>query len=77
MGKAGEQEVEKGAHLRRRQVPRRMIGVERETLLRPVGQYLHQLARCEQRPEAELDGLRDAEPGRAQVLVVDGGAVLV
>jgi hypothetical protein len=48
-------EVEEGAYLGRRQMPRRIIAVERETLLRPVGQDLHQFAGGQQCIQANFE----------------------
>ena len=39
---------------------RGVIGIERETLLRPLAKNLHQFAACQERVETKLDALRYA-----------------
>src|SRR5262249_33043827 len=53
-------EVEKDAQLRGRQVSRRMEGIERKELVRPVREELDHLASFKEVAEAELHHLRDA-----------------
>ena len=54
---AREHEVEKGAYLGRRQVPRRMISKEWKPLFGPLREDLNQLAAYEHATKAELKGL--------------------
>lgn len=54
--------LQKCPHLGGGQVPRRVIGVQRETLVRPVGEQLHQAAGLDRRVQAEVEHLRHGMP---------------
>ena len=61
----GQHEVEEGPDLRRRQVARRMVDVERKIFAVPVGEEVDERSVAEQSAEPERHGLRDTEAGHA------------
>src|SRR6202000_1553476 len=56
-----DDEVEKGARLRRHLMSRRIVDIERKALVRPVREEIDQLAFANQRPGDEQQHLRNAE----------------
>ena len=64
---AGKYKFKEGAHIRRRQMPRRKVRIERKTLLRPIREDLDQFAAFQQRIKTEGEALRDAVPSRAGI----------
>src|SRR5258707_1137914 len=58
-------EIQKRSDLRRREVARGMIGIERIELFRPFGKNLKKLASRKKRPQADREALKNALTGKA------------